>query len=545
MDNKAIRVVAAIDFGTTFSGFAYAHKSNPDEIIVHDEWQADSGHYKIPTVLKYDESFNLTSWGLPALAEKPNRKNKSSDIKPVEHFKLHLTKIENKPYLPTGLDYKKAIIDYLKELGKTMKETLNTRWQNIDYFKQVLIVVTIPAEFDSTAIEIMRECVFKAGITDSKDSKNLKFTTEPEAAAIHCMKILKDLRIGVNSSFIVVDCGGGTVDLTTRKLLRGNKIGEITERKGDCCGGIYVEEEFLKFLGDKVGSSTIDLVKDKHYCQLQYMVQEFCRRVKLLFNGQKKDFKPFDLDLEDLCPVIKQYVRDPERDQLEETEWVIELKFEDVKRMFDVVVAKILCLIRAQIKANKNCKALFLVGGFGESDYLQSRIKKEFSQKVKNISVPIDPMTAIVKGAVKFGMRQDVVATRVLKWTYGTDVIRRWKHGDPLNRILPGGLVVEFSPLAVRGEEISVNEAFHTVFTPGCIFQSKVGFDIYTTDKKDADFCDSPGVNLLGNWCIDIPITLSERPILFMLAFGEIEIEALAFNLLTGDRYNSTFELDI
>lgn len=29
------------------------------------------------------------------------------------------------------------------------------------------------------------------------------------------------------------------------------------------------------------------------------------------------------------------------------------------------------------------------------------------------------------------------------------------------------------------------------------------------------------------------------------MSFGEIEIEARAFNLETGDRYDNTFELDI
>jgi len=426
-----------------------------------------------------------------------------------------------------------------------MKDTLKIRWQNVNFFKQVLIIMTIPAEFGSQAIDVMRECVFRAGIIDNKDSRNLKFTTEPEAAAVNCMKILKDLKLGVGSPFMVVDCGGGTVDLTTRKLLRGEKIGEITERKGDYCGGVYVEEEFLKFLGSKVGSSAINLVRNKYYGQLQYMIQEFCRRVKIPFTGQKKDFIPFDLDLEEFCPVIKQYVKGSERDQMEEVEWVVELKFEDVKRMFDPVVAKILCLIRAQLNANKNCKAMFLVGGFSESKYLQERVRKEYRQRVKNICVPPHPMTAIVRGAVQFGLRQEVVATRVLKWTYGTDVARRWKNGDPLNRILPGGIVIEFEQLAVRGEEIPVDAVFPTMFTPGSIFQTKVGFDLYVTDKEDAEFCDSPGVNLLGNWSIDIPITFGVRPILFALTFGEIELEATAFNMETGDKYDSIFELDI
>ena len=97
---------------------------------------------------------------------------------------------------------------------------------------------------------------------------------------------------------MVVDCGGGTVDLTTRQLLDDNKLSEITERTGDYCGPSFVDQEFIKFLGRRIGNSAIELFKKNHYSQLQYMIQEFCRRVKIPFTGQKKDFKPFDLDFE-------------------------------------------------------------------------------------------------------------------------------------------------------------------------------------------------------------------------------------------------------
>jgi hypothetical protein len=101
-----------------------------------------------------------------------------------------------------------------------------------------------------------------------------------------------------SESFMVVDCGGGTVDLTTRKLLEGNKLGEKIKRKGGFCGGSFVDDEFIEFLGRKVGHSAIKLLKVNYYSQLQYMVQEFCRRVKFPFTGQKKDFRPFNLDLD-------------------------------------------------------------------------------------------------------------------------------------------------------------------------------------------------------------------------------------------------------
>ena len=96
-------------------GFAYAHKHSPDEMFVQDY----EGSFKTPTVLKYDENFNVVSWGIPALADRAIRRTKNAkELRPVELFKLHLGDIEEKPYLPEGLDYKKAITDYLEEIGK-------------------------------------------------------------------------------------------------------------------------------------------------------------------------------------------------------------------------------------------------------------------------------------------------------------------------------------------------------------------------------------------------------------------------------------------
>jgi hypothetical protein len=37
-----------------------------------------------------------------------------------------------------------------------------------------------------------------------------------------------------------IDCGGDTVDLTTRLLLDSNKMSEVTERTGDNFGSSYI-----------------------------------------------------------------------------------------------------------------------------------------------------------------------------------------------------------------------------------------------------------------------------------------------------------------
>ena len=104
---------------------------------------------------------------------------------------------------------------------------------------------------------------------------------------------------------MVVDCGGGTVDLTTRKLLQGDKLSEITERTGDFCGGTYVDREFLKFLSRKLGDSTINLLRENNYGQMQYMIQQFCRQLKFEFTGNPNDSDSFEFDIEDICPILK------------------------------------------------------------------------------------------------------------------------------------------------------------------------------------------------------------------------------------------------
>ncbi|GBC00596.1 hypothetical protein RclHR1_03900013 [Rhizophagus clarus] len=562
--DDGISVVAAIDFGTTFSGFAHAYRDNPSKILVHRNWQDNIGYLKTPTVLKYEDSSKLISWGYTALAERPEKqkknkkkKNKKKPINPklAERFKLHLCKMEDKDKdkirLPKGLTCKKAITDYLKEMGEVMKETLKDS-VGLDFHKKVLIIMTVPAEFDNRSIGVMRECAYQAGLIDHKNSLHLKFTTEPEAAAINCMDLLKHLNVGVDESFIVVDCGGGTVDLTTRKLQADNKLSEKSKRRGGYCGGSFVDDEFITFLGRKVGQSAIKLLRNNHYSQLQYIIQEFCRRVKFPFTGKKEDFdlKQFNLDLDELCPVIKQYVKGPELVEMEEEEWTIELKFEDVKGMFDPVIKKILDLIEEHLNENNNASAMLLVGGFSESKYLREEVRKKFSSRLK-VSFPESPATAIVEGAVQYGLNPNLIATRVLLWTYGTDVARRWIPGDPINRKIQGNermgisdIIVEFSRFIKCGEEIPVNTAIPRIFTPGCIFQRFMGLDIHITDKEDAKFCDSPGVKPLGNWVIELPITFTPRPILFLLIFGEIEINAVAVNLETGRRHETIFKFE-
>ncbi|PKC17263.1 hypothetical protein RhiirA5_346597, partial [Rhizophagus irregularis] len=316
---------------------------------------------------------------------------------------------------------------------------------------------------------------------------------------------------------MVVDCGDGTdgtVDLTCHEILANDRIGEITESKGRNCESSFVDRKFVEFLGRKLGKSTIELLNEKYYNSLQYIVQEFCEHVKLPFTGQKSGFSNYEIDLEDYYlkyPLtLKDIIKEGnEKRLLEKADWIIILEFADVKEMFDPFITEIISLIRGQLNQlqtkNKECSAIMLVGGFSESKYLQYRIKNEFSKIVPKISVPSLPVIAVIKGGVKFGLEVESVVKRVLKRTYGTNIVRKSKLGDPSSDMLPNGYTVVFETIASRGKEILVNDKVIKELKLTSSMQRSVNFNIYVTKEPEAKFCSDLGVSLLCRLEIELP----------------------------------------
>lgn len=67
---------------------------------------------------------------------------------------------------------------------------------------------------------------------------------------------------------MVVECGDDTINLTTRMLLIDERLSVVLEKIEDNCG---VDQELLKFLEQKVGSSAISLLSKHQPQQLQHL----------------------------------------------------------------------------------------------------------------------------------------------------------------------------------------------------------------------------------------------------------------------------------
>ena len=68
MAGENYMAVIAIDFGTTFSGYAFSMKSNKNDIIMNKNWGADAGFrgYKTPTTILLRPDGSTHSFGFQA-----------------------------------------------------------------------------------------------------------------------------------------------------------------------------------------------------------------------------------------------------------------------------------------------------------------------------------------------------------------------------------------------------------------------------------------------------------------------------------------------
>ncbi|CAG8539683.1 2181_t:CDS:10 [Paraglomus occultum] len=543
-----LRYVVALDFGTTFSGIAFGQLQRKDKVVVNTNW----GKYvhKIPTRLIYDSNGKVLCWGLDAASSSQVNKLKSQykdDIFFAELFKLYLSS-DKKSYrakLPPSVSYQKAIVDFLtcikQEIDRIIdrRELIFNNAGDVKFPEEFRIALTVPVEWGFGSNDVMRDCMHKAGFTLEKDSEQLQFLPEPAAAAISCLQDRENYNLKPGDSYIIADCGGGTVDLSTYRIRADNKIDEKTISKGATCGSTSVDRKFLNFLAKQLGIKK-NRMENLRLKTIPCLVYDVFAPIKHKFDGDEEHFKEFELNIMGDCPSLEKHASPKKIDALDEDEWIIKHDYKTIKSFFDSSVNKIIDLIRQQIDLSpQKCAALLMVGGYSESPYLQARIREEFKEHIPSIIVPPSPKptVSIVEGAGFYGLNCDeIIKTRVLKHYFGVKTLNH-----PVLIMLSGDLHV-FSVIASKGSSIPPPTPFKEVYKPLFPDQEKANVSIYYSDTDDPDDADDDTVvHKLKHWVVDIPDVQHglNRVIEVSLSFGiELaEIKATARNSITGKVY--------
>ena len=125
------------------------------------------------------------------------------------------------PKLPnkTALDYTGDYLTRVREYVTT--QVLPSRYgakflQN----QQISYIITVPAIWSDKAKDLTRRAAVTAGIP----RKKLMLITEPEAAAVFCATLCKEVDLQTGDRFLICDAGGGTVVrlLFLQRLISGS-----------------------------------------------------------------------------------------------------------------------------------------------------------------------------------------------------------------------------------------------------------------------------------------------------------------------------------
>ncbi|KAH8903396.1 actin-like ATPase domain-containing protein [Coniochaeta sp. PMI_546] len=256
-------MVIGIDFGTTYSGAAWATLADFEnsQINLVTTWPGTGREEsKAPTELFYDQGRIMWGYSIPADAE-PFRWFKllllrDSDLTP----EMKRSKILDRQNIMLAEQNKTAtdiIADYLQGLWKHIMATIvRARSKSVIDALKFHVVITVPAIWPDYARKDMREAAKKAGILDDRPSgeTTLDFAPEPEAAALASLWD-RTANLEKGDVYMICDAGGGTVDLISYKVgsLEPIQLHEAVVGTGGLCGGIFIDEQFEAMCKSRLG----------------------------------------------------------------------------------------------------------------------------------------------------------------------------------------------------------------------------------------------------------------------------------------------------
>jgi hypothetical protein len=469
--------VIGLDFGTTYSGFAYARVSDDPDIHVYYDWPRkgnEKPYCKTLTGLYYKRTepghLDCASWGYSARSEYMDHRHPSGQGMYLTKFKLLLKKDLNDPNLarsiPAPLTATGIITDYLRLIGEHALSVVRNHVGDAVFSRDsVQWCVTVPSIWDENSKQQMKACMVNAGLVGEIEA--VKVVLEPEAASFHCHQILredrKDVSLNTKDKILVADVGGGTVDIVVQELVGNSQnyqVKELTESSGGLCGGTFIDESFLRFFSKRVPCLDEFL---KVYPSYKTRLLKDWEEIKCAFGHEMmSDGDTKDIVLHNKLAAKWEAYETERGNELDDSS-VVELTEQDLKAIFDPVVDEILELIAAQLTQVPDIKVMFVVGGFAGSPYLMRRIRARFSSEVAHIVSPPAPGSAIVQGAVSLALLPGAIVSRISKKTYGTSVILPFDHALDLKPLLKVTNGVEycrnrFDVFVKKGEGVEVND---------------------------------------------------------------------------------------
>ncbi|KAJ3513955.1 hypothetical protein NMY22_g14893 [Coprinellus aureogranulatus] len=419
------RLLLAFDIGTTFSGISYSilDPGKVPQILPVTRYPSQEqvgGDSKIPTVLYYDSEGKPAAIGAETLREGIEADAEENGWTRSRWFKLHLrpkpptsapkpkVKEEPIPPLPPNTTVVQVFADFMKYLHECAKEYISDThgeklWTSLK--SDIIYVLTHPNGWGGVQQSQMRKSAVLAGlIPDTTAGKSrVNFVTEGEAS----LGIFA-FQMGLTSwhqeddreptGILIVDAGGGTIDLTAYRKLEDNSFTEIAVPKCYFHGSAYVTMRARDYFRQHLKRQNTKLVfkRDNEFQHIQF--------ASARENEPKLNIRSGRLKMEG----------------------------SQIAKFFEPSIKTIVEAVKSQlITAHNPIKTVFLVGGFSASPWLFDKVKAAIEPLGATVSRPDTHVNkAVSNGAVSFYL-DGAVTSRVSRATYGLRCYNDYDSTDP------------------------------------------------------------------------------------------------------------------
>ncbi|XP_019411536.1 PREDICTED: heat shock 70 kDa protein 12A isoform X2 [Crocodylus porosus] len=583
-EEQSFLVVVAIDFGTTSSGYAYSFTKEPECIHVMRRWEGgDPGvsNQKTPTTILLTPERKFHSFGYAA-------RDFYHDLDPNESkhwlyfekfkMKLHTTGNLTMETDLTAANGKKVkaleifayALQFFKEQAlKELSDQAGSEFEN----SEVRWVITVPAIWKQPAKQFMRQAAYKAAMASPDNPEQLIIALEPEAASIYCRKLRLHQMIDLSSRapvngynpsdtvgagftqgdrYIVVDSGGGTVDLTVHQIrLPEGHLKELYKATGGPHGSLGVDYEFEKLLCKIFGEDFIEQFKIKRPAAWVDLMIAFESRKRAAAPDRTNPLNitlPFsfiDYYKKFRGHSVEHALRKSNVDFVKwSSQGMLRMSPDAMNALFKPTIDQIVQHLSNVFEKPEvtSVKFLFLVGGFAESPLLQQAVQTAFGSKCRVI-IPQDVGLTILKGAVLFGLDPAVIKVRRSPLTYGVGVLNRFVEGKhpPEKLLVKDGTrwcTDVFDKFISADQSVALGETVTRSYTPAKPSQLVIVINIYSSEQDNVSFISESGVKKCGTLRLDLTGTdisvPNRREIKTLMQFGDTEIKAMAIDVATS-----------
>ncbi|XP_077350986.1 heat shock 70 kDa protein 12A isoform X3 [Festucalex cinctus] len=497
-----------------------------------------------------------------------------------------------------------ALAFFKEQALKELSDQTGGEFDNND----VRWVITVPAIWKMPAKQFMREAAYKSGLVSRDNPEQLIIALEPEAASIYCRKLRLHQMVDLSNQttqngfsptdnvgstmtqaspghaankehvrrnrqsrtflvenvigelwseleegdrYVVVDCGGGTVDLTVHQIrLPEGHLKELYKASGGPYGSLGIDYEFEKLLCQIFGQDFIDQFKIKRPAAWVDLMIAFESRKRAAAPGRANPLNinlPFsfiDYYKKFRGHSVEHALRKSNVDFVKwSSQGMLRMSPDAMNSLFKPTIDHIIQHINELFEKPEvsDIKFLFLVGGFAESALLQQAVQNMLHGRSR-IIIPHDVGLTILKGAVLFGLDPSIIKIRRSPLTYGVGVLNRFVEGKhpPEKLLVKDGTrwcTDVFDTFIAADQSVALGEMVKRSYTPAKPSQQVIVIHVYCAEKENVGFISESGVKKCGTLRLDVSGTESAAPrreIQTLMQFGDTEIRALAVDVSTG-----------